>query len=542
MNSINPDLEALFNRLADGLASEADEDRLSELLHSSPEVRLAYRQFMTLHSALHWDYVATAAPELPTLLLPPDSTAAPRSGWIAAFAAGTIVATVVAIAVLILFTLTTADKPANSARDDRGGVQDDDDSAREESIAVLHSADGVRWEAKPLAAGEELHAGREIKIAAGIAEIRFACGAVVVLQGPATLRLDSARRASLQDGALSAVVPPQAVGFTVHAPGLKVVDLGTRFGLKTKAGHAAELHVFQGRVQASLVDARGESVQTVTVSESEAVIVEPAATTFSTTVAELDAFAFDASLQRDVGGSIAPAVNGGISWEGWTLQGVSNQLGIYGSGSTADVYKVYTTVFSFDNHTVSGSPVGSEGFAPGKFSAGAFANGNTVLGIGIERVSGSPIAAPTIKFDLGNDTYAAASTLGGGDGQTESSHADAGDFNTQFHYGRHWTPETLAVFDGQGNVDQLTGNLVGYDYAFRSFAVFDPESNQTRAYQLFFDLDAMKTLYGRGHPGVGIGSFGSELTFAINGLGSNHAVVRNLSIVPSASRLPRREQ
>ena len=53
---------------------------------------------------------------------------------------------------------------------------------------------------------------------------------------------------------------------------------------------------------------------------------------------------------------------------------------------------------------------------------------------------------------------------------------------------------------------------------------------------------ARKALYGAGNPGVGIGNFGSELTFAINGLGSNHAVVRDLSIVPSASRQPRRER
>ena len=209
--------------------------------------------------------------------------------------------------------------------------------------------------------------------------------------------------------------------------------------------------------------------------------------------------------------------------------------------STEDVYNIYTTVFTFDNHTVSGKPAGSAGFAPGKNSAGAFANGHTILGIGIERISGSPIATPTVKFDLGNDSYAAASSVGDEDGKTNISAAHAGDFNTQYNYdqGNTWKTETLAVFDGLGKFDELTGNLVAYDYAFRAFAVKDPASNQTVSYQLFFDLDAMDALYGVGNPGVGIGTFGSKLTIAINGFGSNHAVIENLSIVTEPSGPPR---
>ncbi len=39
-----------------------------------------------------------------------------------------------------------------------------------------------------------------------------------------------------------------------------------------------------------------------------------------------------------------------------------------------------------------------------------------------------------------------------------------------------------------------------------------------------------------------VGGCGSELNFAIKGPGTNHAVVRNLFIVPSASSLPRRKK
>jgi len=53
--------EALFNRLADGVASEGVERRLAEVLRGDSSARKAYREFASLHSALHWDYVAAAA-------------------------------------------------------------------------------------------------------------------------------------------------------------------------------------------------------------------------------------------------------------------------------------------------------------------------------------------------------------------------------------------------------------------------------------------------------------------------------------------------
>ena len=404
-----------------------------------------------------------------------------------------------------------------------------------ETVAILKAAVGCLWEAEMLSVGDEFRTGQTLRLKEGVAEIQFASGVTVVLKGPAALQLDSARGAQLRNGTLSAFVPPHAVGFVIEAPGLKVVDLGTRFGLTTTAGGTTEVHVFEGRVQASLVDRQGEALQTVTLKKSEAAVIEPVKLTLSQSAAAADQFAFDHSLKQDSARRVPLAINGGSSWEGWTLQGASNKLGIYGSGSTDDVYNIYTTVFTFDNHAVSGKPAGSAGFAPGAHSVGAFANGHTVLGIGIERTSGSPIATPTIKFDVGNDSYAAASSVGGGDGKTSDSNTHAGDFNTQFNYDQRntWKTETLVVFDGLGKFGELTGNLVAYDYAFRAFAVKDPISNKTVSYQLFFDLDTMKLLYGPGNPGVGIGSLGSEITFAINGLGNNHAVIENLSIKAS---------
>ncbi len=61
---IDADLEAIFNHVADGIATEAEERRLGELLRTSLETRRAYGDFMALHSALHCANVAAGLPEL----------------------------------------------------------------------------------------------------------------------------------------------------------------------------------------------------------------------------------------------------------------------------------------------------------------------------------------------------------------------------------------------------------------------------------------------------------------------------------------------
>ena len=56
-------------------------------------------------------------------------------------------------------------------------------------------------------------------------------------------------------------------------------------------------------------------------------------------------------------------------------------------------------------------------------SAGAFADGNTILGVGVRVVSGGSVAGfkPTLHFDLDSDSYCPASSVGGTDGRTSFS-------------------------------------------------------------------------------------------------------------------------
>jgi len=249
-----------------------------------------------------------------------------------------------------------------------------------------------------------------------------------------------------------------------------------------------------------------------------------------------------AALLGSVPAALAVDINGGSSWGGWTSVGQSDQLGVYGSGSTTDVYEVYKTVFSFNNNTKTGSPVGggptggSTGFGTGTFSSGAFANGNTILGVGVRRISGSNLSGTrTVRFDLDADSYQAASSVGGSDGRTSfSAWSETGDFTVQFDPGANWDGQTLTMQVGNGtsnggpnNPQQIVGGFgsgVSYDWPFRAF------SDAGSSYQMFFDLNAMQTLYGITNPFglntnfTGIGTFGDPVRISLNGLNTNNVV------------------
>ena len=264
-------------------------------------------------------------------------------------------------------------------------------------------------------------------------------------------------------------------------------------------------------------------------------------------------------------------INGGLSWNGWQSRGFSNQLGVYGSGGTSEVYEVYTTTFAFNkaSNTITGNPVQAvapapTGFSSGRLaptpfgqvavSAGAFANGNTILGVGVRVVSGGSVAGfkPTLRFDLDNDSYCPASKVGGTDGRTSfGSFSERGDFTVQFEGASSWRGSTISVqagsrtgqgatYTGTNDTVLLPGGIgsgTSYDFAFRAFARTDANT-----YQMFMDMSAIPRLYGSTDPSsvyklffpakAGVGSIADAVTLSLNGLGSNNVVIgpRQVSI------------
>jgi hypothetical protein len=100
----------------------------------------------------------------------------------------------------------------------------------------------------------------------GYAQLTFKQGTKVLIQAPCTFELQSINKMTLENGSMTATIPPRAVGFTVDTPWTTVVDYGTEFGLSTGQTNGAELHVFKGSVgvgdaTASRVTEEGQAAQ-----------------------------------------------------------------------------------------------------------------------------------------------------------------------------------------------------------------------------------------------------------------------------------------
>jgi hypothetical protein len=117
-------------------------------------------------------------------------------------------------------------------------------------LAQVRDDSHARWGARqrPLRWGDELRR-ESLVLDSGVVELAFRNGATLVAEGPARLDLAGAGRVILHQGKVSAKVPASAVGFTVETAAGKVVDRGTRFGVKAAPSGLIETHVFEGLVE-----------------------------------------------------------------------------------------------------------------------------------------------------------------------------------------------------------------------------------------------------------------------------------------------------
>ncbi len=118
-------------------------------------------------------------------------------------------------------------------------------------VARLVATERARWNpAVPAPARDAaLRQGQVLDLLDGTAEVVFRSGAVVMLQGPARLRLVSGGSGRLDHGQLATHVPVPAQGFIIDTPKVRVVDLGTRFALACDASGAVDVVVYEGLVE-----------------------------------------------------------------------------------------------------------------------------------------------------------------------------------------------------------------------------------------------------------------------------------------------------
>lgn len=251
------ELQTLLNALCEETISADQLRRLEELLRARPEAEAYYVQYMSLYADLSRHFGVgsggTEAPPRERAEAAGPAAAGKRPARRARSSAFGLrlllsprfLAPLSAVAAAVLLAVALWPRHRNVSTPEEPGPEPTDNS-----VAVLLKAPGAEWDEPGPGprVGAPLAPGR-LRLKAGLAHLEFYSGATVILEGPAELELLSSGSAYCARGKLRATVPPQAQGFTIGTPKLKLVDRGTEFGVEVGAADQTEVHVFQGKVE-----------------------------------------------------------------------------------------------------------------------------------------------------------------------------------------------------------------------------------------------------------------------------------------------------
>ena len=266
MDTHTPDLFNEVARLASAcLADEASADelaRLNQLLETQPEARQIFLQFVHDSQSLRtWASQGGAAAEgaaashgtaipLPheapqTVSVSPRTRSASGSGWrglMRDFAREPVLLAIVVVsmvsACILAYSFSTHRKsgspavvhhpPAEKAKVDAPVPQP------ALPAAMVTRTVSPQWEPANAPQENRIAKGQRLKLARGLVQITFQSQATALVEGPAELEISGNNECKLSLGKLLANVPASAQGFVVETPTLKIVDLGTEFGVEVR--------------------------------------------------------------------------------------------------------------------------------------------------------------------------------------------------------------------------------------------------------------------------------------------------------------------
>lgn len=243
-----PELHRLIEAYLHGTISPEDFAALEARLAADPEARRLLRRSANLDSALHaWaarDHSLTVwQPELSSAAAAAPArhrTLAPWLGLAAAIA-------LMAIGSVVWNQRTRTAAIANAVARSQPAPE-----KTAQGSAVLTQSAGTVWSgaAPGMRPGDILNTGA-LTLDRGLAQIEFFSGATLLVEGPARFQIVSPWEVTWSHGKARVHVPPAARGFRLLTPGMKLVDLGTEFGVDVnQATQDVRVAVFSGEVVA----------------------------------------------------------------------------------------------------------------------------------------------------------------------------------------------------------------------------------------------------------------------------------------------------
>ncbi len=147
--------------------------------------------------------------------------------------------------------------------------------SRSQGLAQVINGLAAKWEDSSMstARGAQLAQGPRYLVE-GMAQLKMASGAKLLMQGPCRFALNNKNRIHLTSGAITASIPKKARGFTVATQDCTVVDYGTEFGIRVQAGAQTEIHVFDGQVKLKPTQALPGQDKEISLKANQAALVK----------------------------------------------------------------------------------------------------------------------------------------------------------------------------------------------------------------------------------------------------------------------------
>jgi hypothetical protein len=260
------DLDLLHDFVADRIAAEAF-PRLESLLRASGDARRALRGLMAVEEGLeemasaHLSarYFGTRVGQ-PQVQVTPQATFLPKLGDAFAAMVGFLLSPaglrriglplVAVIGGILIVSAAWRGLQPNTRPALLPGV-----------LAQIVALSDPVWadDGQPRHEGDSLQAGGLLALERGLAEIVFACGATVVLEGPAMFEVRDASTGRLDRGRLTATLERPTGPFAIHTPTAVVTDRGTQFGVEVDPSGKTDVRVFQGLVELVALASLGTS-------------------------------------------------------------------------------------------------------------------------------------------------------------------------------------------------------------------------------------------------------------------------------------------
>ncbi|MEJ5259257.1 MAG: FecR domain-containing protein [Anaerohalosphaeraceae bacterium] len=167
-------------------------------------------------------------------------------------AAGAALAAMVLLLVWLELRPGAADEPAARIADTLGAVWAAETGTAREPEGLLYAGSG------PFVLKE------------GYVRLTYEDGAETVIEGPARFQIKGREELGLSYGQVYVRCPVSATGFTVSTPSMKVIDLGTEFGVKVSGVGSAQVHMLKGKASVIVGGTKGGPRQSVLVQEGQA--------------------------------------------------------------------------------------------------------------------------------------------------------------------------------------------------------------------------------------------------------------------------------